>query len=171
MLIFLNLQKNFRESSPTSESCKMKAENHTRKLENKETLNPFWNGCKTELPRLGLWTQSSPIALLAPSPSVPASHTLAAGAALLPAGGAYAKATVRRSTVPTARKCSRCRAALRSHKPPEILPWTGRSIFQVWSCLQTWHPSLPKPNPVYTLVSRISRIRSRVSHEDDTAVP
>jgi len=40
MLIFLNLQKNFRES-PTSESCKTKAEDHTCELENKETLNPF----------------------------------------------------------------------------------------------------------------------------------
>lgn len=40
MLIFLHVQRNFRESS-ISKSYKMKAENHMYKLENEEILSPF----------------------------------------------------------------------------------------------------------------------------------
>lgn len=173
MLIYLNLQKNFRESSPTSQSCKMKAENHTCKLEDKEMLNPFWNGCKTGLPHVRLWTPSSHDA--SPHLLLQCLHLTRwlLDATLLPAWGPFIKVTGRCSMVPKARKCSssRCRAALRSHRPRKVLPWPGRSIFQIWSCLQTWHPSVPKPNLVHTLASRISWISNFISHGDNTAVP
>lgn len=88
MLIFLNLQQNFRESSPSSENCKRKAENHTRKL---ERLNPFWNGCKTELPHLRLWTQSSHDVSLCTFPTSTCSSCPGQGCCPPPSLGAHPK--------------------------------------------------------------------------------
>lgn len=128
-------------------------------------LNPFWNSCKTELPHLRLWTQSSH------DVSLYLSHQylqLMSQPGVLPSSqpGSPLQNKMRWSMVPKARKSFKCRAALRSHKPLQILPWAARSIFQVWSC----HPSLPstdsspKPNPVHTVVSRSSWIRPWGQH-------